>query len=124
MTTNARKAAKPATLESYLSTVPAEVREMVTNGVEAVQAETARLVEAITQNEANEFSEEELLAMPLKQLRKLAQLAGSSEIVENDGRKVDFSGQGDVRPIENKEGEDAEVLEAPTMNFEQEEKAG
>ena len=62
--------------------------------------------------------------MPLKQLRKLAQLAGSSEIVENDGRKVDFSGQGDVRPIENKEGEDAEVLEAPTMNFEQEEKAG
>jgi len=122
---NKGKGKKPLSLNAFLRTVPPEVSEMVTNGVEAVQAEISRLVEYITQNEANEYTEEELMAMPLKQLRKLAKLAGGG-IVENDtpgGRAPLFNGQGQVRPVQNQEGEDAEVLEAPVMNFEEEAKA-
>ena len=56
---------------------PQQVIDMVTNAQVQQDAERAELIEAITANEANDFTESELKASQLPTLRRLARLARS-----------------------------------------------
>jgi len=120
-TMNQRKP-KKVTLNEWMETAPPEVQEAVREAQVVVQNERTKLIESITANEANEYDENELKAMPMPQLRKLAKIAGIGSVenaFEQAQRRPNYSGQGDAAPIKNEDGsEDNEVLEVPVMNFE------
>lgn len=126
----AKKAApfkkKKATMNEYIAGLPAEVQEVIRNGIDAGNRERSKLVAVITANESNEFTEEELNAMPLKSLARLAKLARNATAEQEEDNnpftaRPRFDGQGETME-RNEEGAQPEVLAAPVMNFDEEKK--
>lgn len=75
------------TEEDYLSVAPKSIRDLVNRSKAAEEAERTSIVTAM-QTAQTEFSEAELKAMPLDQLRKL------SKVCSVNVASVDFSGRG------------------------------
>ncbi|QDP54880.1 MAG: hypothetical protein Unbinned3891contig1000_78 [Prokaryotic dsDNA virus sp.] len=74
-TTNAEP--KIASTEDYISNAPAEIRDVLRNGLDMFNQEKQRLIETITANADAGFTAEELASRPLGELRKIAKLAAN-----------------------------------------------
>lgn len=115
--------AKNESAEDYITNAPPEIRDILEEGLATRNAEKRQAIKTITANSANEFSKEELTAMPLKQLRSLAKLAANSvqedEAPQTNNRTLNFGGQALV--IENEETAKDEILALPTMNWSKDE---
>jgi hypothetical protein len=68
----------PVTVNEYLASAPAEVRETLAEGMRAASRQRQTLVATITSNKKCAFTVEELGQMNIEQLTKLSALAASS----------------------------------------------
>ena len=73
--TNNTPAPAPTTMEAYLASAPPEFREVLVNGLNAHNAEKARLITIITANAQNKFTKEYLDKLSLDVLTGIAALA-------------------------------------------------
>jgi hypothetical protein len=126
-TDNSSKAKRKLALNEFLETAPDEVKEMIQESKRIVDNERTQLIEAITANDASQFTEAELKEMKMPQLRKIAAIAGvgsTENVMDQATRRPLYTGQGDVAQVRNEEGEEVttnagdDTLVAPVMNFE------
>lgn len=105
------------TTEEYINNAPPEIREVLTNGLAAHEAEKAKLIDTITANKANAFTKEFLATKGLGELRGLAALAAPAGGGHQDGRVPMFYGGAATpsAPVTNVEDDD--YLPLPVMNF-------
>lgn len=91
---------KVKSYEEWMAEAPPEAREAVTNAQRLVEEEKTRLRTIITANERNPFSEDQLKAKSLDDLRGLAALCGPSEqsSTQNAGQGVQNAQQGTQSP--------------------------
>ena len=87
---------KPQTAQEYIDNAPAGVKAMLQNGMSSYAADKAKLIKLITANEKNTFSDEQLQAKELPELKNLASLAANTKKEAEEVRSLDFSGQADV----------------------------
>lgn len=105
---------KPVTAQDYVQSAPKEIQEMLRNGLDMLNEEKAKLVEAIMANAQNEFSKEELSSRPLGELRRMARLAAPAHQENHTQSRSNYAGQGHV-PTGNREEETPLVM--PVMDF-------
>jgi len=106
------------TVEEYIEKAPAGVREMLKDGLMARNAERNALIKKITANKRNSFDKEELAAMQLNSLRKLASLADVTSNSEKDDRVVvsRYDGQAPVALLTANEAKEEDALPLPSWN--------
>jgi len=92
------------TIEDYINAAPEGMRDVLKSGLAAHNEERAKFIKTITANKANVFSEEDLKAKGLQELKAIAVLASQ--------KPVSYRGQGEVI-TDNKE----EPLVAPSLTF-------
>lgn len=101
LTANANET-KPKTVEEFIASdaIPTELASPLRNMMKSYDAIKAALVKCLTDNEKCQFTEEQLKAKEVDELRHLVALAsiGKSEVPN----ELDFSGQG-IEPTENVE---------------------
>lgn len=83
---------KPKTVAEFMADAPPEIKRVLTNGLNAHNAEVKRLVNTITANPSNTLTEQRLNGMDVEDLRAIAAL---SRQPGDDGVQL-FTGQGDV----------------------------
>lgn len=105
---------KPVTAQDYVQSAPKEIQEMLRNGLDMLNEEKAKLVEAILANVQNEFSKEDLSSRPLGELRRMARLAAPAHQENHTQSRSNYAGQGHV-PTGNREEETPLVM--PVMDF-------
>ena len=98
----------------YIANAPAEIREVLNEGLLALNQERQECVTAILANEENEFDKGELSKMSLNALRKLAKLAAKP--AQRSVRNSRFDGLGIVEN-EGNEDDSGEVLGLPSMGY-------
>lgn len=98
---------KPKTAEEFIEDAPEEVKEMLANGLKLQKEQKGLVIKELTANKRCRFTEDQLKAKSLDELKTLADLAQV---------EVDFSGNG-IAPTVNVD--DGEVLEIPVMNFQE-----
>jgi len=108
---------KKPTLKEFLADAPAEYRDMVVSGINTHNQAKAKTISAIMANDANSFTQEALIAMPLDQLNSIARLAVKPEEVSAIGSVGHYLGQGGEAGAIDTNAEPQEALEAPTMDF-------
>lgn len=102
---------KPKTMDEYINDAPPEIRESLRMSVNTMNAEKMRLVNVITSNESNTFTEEFLKTKSIDELKGLAAIAAPKQ----DPNQIPmFYGQGE--PATNQENA-PEPLPLPVMNF-------
>lgn len=94
-------------LNEYLDAVPAEVREVVMEGLQARSADRGQFIATITANEKNTLSEEQLKSLPTENLRAMAALAEKPKPTQNN-----YAGQADIP-----DGRKEDPLTRPVWNF-------
>lgn len=100
----------------YMNPPPA-VRQMLTNGLAAAQAEREQLVTVIVANRNNKFTKEWLMQVPpVEELRGMAALAGNNQPVNNYGGQAAVPMFGPVQPVQNAVDLDKIVLVVPSMD--------
>lgn len=83
---------KPATTKEWLKQAPPEIRSAVSNALKFERQQKAKLIEQITANERNQFSDEYLQSRELAELQGLAALCGNEEQSESSVlRRPDYS---------------------------------
>jgi hypothetical protein len=93
---------KPQTAEEYIDNAPAGVKAMLQNGMNSYAADKAKLIKLITANEKNTFTDKQLQAKELPELKNLASLAANTKKQVEEIQALDFSGQADVEAnVEN-----------------------
>lgn len=89
---NAKVTANSQTTEEFIESAPAEMQEVLTEGLRMQRDVKEKLIKELVANERCGFSEEELKEMKTEQLKKLSKLgnipsyegqAGSSDITTN-----------------------------------------
>jgi hypothetical protein len=106
---------KQMTVQEFIKQAPKPLQEVLARGLQAHEAEKARLIDIITSNEVNQFEEEELKAFEVPMLQKLAALAMEEEEKEPEPISMfSFIGQAGA-PVSNQGSEDH--LPLPVMNF-------
>jgi len=103
----------PLTVESYIASAPREIQSVLQNSLEIHNEEKNRLVSAITGNENNVFSKEDLDSRPLGELRKLSALMGTKK-EDPANHAPNYSGQA---PTPAANATKVEPLIMPAMNF-------
>jgi len=104
---------KEVTVDEYIDQAPKAIQDMLRNGMASHKADKKRLINIITANDANSFTDEILEGKTLEELQKIAQLARNAGDPEPTHAN-NYGGQGDTIPLrENTE----EPLGLPTMNF-------
>ena len=94
------EASQPEELEAVLNKAHPSVREVLVNGLEALNENKTKLIKKITANTANIFTEDQLTAKSLQELKAISALAGPDEEaapVLNEQMKsvlANFSGRG------------------------------
>ena len=109
------KTVKPKTVEEYIAEAPPEVRESLQMSMNTMNAEKKRLVNVITANAKNTFTEEYLKTKSVEELNGIAVLAAPKRDA-NDPVPM-FLGQGEVV----NESDMPEPLPLPVMNFDKKE---
>jgi len=66
----------PTTAEAYISAAPPEVRELLESGLQLHRSRKEALVKGLSAHPRNDFTEQELRDMSLRELERLARLAG------------------------------------------------
>lgn len=99
--------------EAFIAMAPAQIREVLTNGVQLAREERARLTGVILGNARNQFSKEYLEhpSRSLGELRALAALAQPVQPAGGDFGQYNYGGQG-MAPTTNSEPE--ACLEMPS----------
>ncbi len=87
---------EPETVESFLKKAPPEIRSMLQNGLDSHKADKKRLVNVISANERNVFSDEQLENKDLNELRQLAALATTTDKQREELATVNYGGQGET----------------------------
>jgi hypothetical protein len=109
-----KNAKKPIGIEDLDPRLQAVINE----GLSALDEKRTELIEVITKNKDNEFTEKELKKMTTNQLKKLGKLAKKAEKDEDEevvhNRRGRYDGAGML--IEN-DGEDEEIYAMPEMTF-------
>jgi len=101
------------TAEDYIAKkVPAELKEVLRNGLSSYKADKARLIAVITANKKSTFTKEQLEAKGLEELKAIATLASNTEEQETQLQTLNYVGQGDAA-----QQEEETPMEMPTMNF-------
>lgn len=115
--TTENKEDKPMTDEQWMASAPPGVRRVVENAQRKEQEEKDGYKKQILANERNTFTDEQLQAMVINQLRGIAALA-----VEDDKKQgvANYSGAATPFPTSNKEEDEMEPLVVPTMNYKDE----
>jgi hypothetical protein len=108
--------AKPQTLQEYIQSAPKEFQPILLNSLRQYDGEKKRLISAITANEKNPFTEDQLKAKDVEELRQIATLASTAKKEEDDPLNLSFLGQQD--PVSNTAS--VEAMPLVTMNFEPE----
>ncbi len=65
----------PVTMEEYVAKAPAQFQDVIKNGLAAHEQAKAKLIDTITENEANQFSKEFLQTKGIQELEGLAAIA-------------------------------------------------
>jgi hypothetical protein len=95
-------AAKPVTLADYIAAAPSEIRDVLRESVVVHAAQKKHVVAAILSTNKSPYSEAELNAKPLDELRKLASFAGATLVDEAASPSlIDYSGRGMPRDYSN-----------------------
>lgn len=102
------------TVEEYIAKAPAGMRDMLSAGLAAHNAEKAKLVSAITANKRNVFTAEQLNAKGLGELKALATLAQETPAANAQPAQPTFVGMGEPAPVSN---QGVVPLVAPTLNW-------
>ena len=102
---------EPQTVEEYIQKAPPGMRDVLRAGHLSHLAEKKRLVNTITANERNKFSEKVLMAKDVNELQNLACLA--SNVKTEESPVHNFFGQGDAFVDNNEE----EPLAIPSTTF-------
>lgn len=116
--------AKPPTMDEYIANAPEGLRDVLVNGVRAHNQHKARLIQTITANDANVFTEQQLRAKGVQELQSIAALAAPSATAQPAGVRgsrpvANYAGLGDAsfdQPVDNT-AEPEEALEIPVLNF-------
>lgn len=95
--------AKPKTAAEYISQAPAEIQEVLSQGLRMQQARRDELVKGIAANSRNLYTESELKELPLAQLEKIAALAMSPS----------YEGAGAVRTQEGSSAHEDDMYAPP-----------
>ena len=103
---------KPMTVNQFIDAAPEPIREVLQAGLASHQADKKRLTNVIVANERNKFTEKELMAKKIDELRKLAALSAPTKVENSEPR---FDGQGDPYDIVENGGE--EPLDIERMSF-------
>ncbi len=102
------------TVNEYIAKAPKEIQDMLNNGMASHKADRKRLMNVITANDSNSFTDEMLETKSLAELAMLAKLARNGKTVTQDQAVMNYGGLGDAADLtENKE----EPLALPKMNF-------
>lgn len=133
--TNNQQRSKPMTMQEWLKTVPPEFRPIVANSLRHDAEVKQQLIETITANANNPFSEDQLNRMNTDQLAPLAQLSRPLKpVVRNARREVtDFftepaadyrgasaatrNGHVTENAAHEEDGEERGPYAAPTINW-------
>ena len=108
----------PVTMESFLAQAPVELRDVLTNGLDAHNAARDALVTKITTNENNTFEPEFLKTKSLGELQGLAALATPTENAPAAGPAMFYGGAATpAAPTANAENAEKPLV-MPTMNWE------
>jgi hypothetical protein len=105
---------KPKTVQEYISSAPAEIQAVLNHGLNAYQAEKKRLINIITANENNTFTEAHLNLKDNAELAALARLAKGKEMGTEQPMAL-YSGLEEVS-VQNSE---VEILDVPVMNWDE-----
>jgi hypothetical protein len=84
------------TPEQFLEDAPSEIQEVLLEGLRMTRERRSNLTSGIIANEKNDFTEEELKALSIEQLEKLAKLSSVPD--------PDYSGRGAPRTVVNEGG--------------------
>lgn len=94
----------PKTLEQYVTDAPPELQPVLRSQMASYNAIKASLIALITANKKNQFTEEQLNAKDVEELRKLRSLISDDSKQDDADLELNFAGQGDVADVtENKE---------------------
>ena len=104
--------AEPETVESFLKKAPPEISSMLQNGLDSYNADKKRLINIITANERNVFSDEQLENKDLNELRQLAALATTTDTQKKQLATVNYGGQGET--VENSDHVEEPLPEVST----------
>lgn len=104
---------KPANLQEYLDTVPAEYAPVVRNGVASYNRDHEALVQNVLKHPRNKYTVEALRAKDLSELQVLNAFCTE----EKPAGTNDFGGQGSS-PVVNRDAKPEDLLPLPVMNFE------
>lgn len=104
---------KPPTFQEYVNNAPPEYRDVLVSGLNSYNKERQALIKTITDNEASDFTPEQLVAMSESQLQMIAKLAKKPE---PEIRPYNFAGAAGPAPTGNADSQ--EPLLPPTWNFE------
>jgi hypothetical protein len=96
---------KAQTVDEYIANAPAEIREVLTNGLRMHRTRKAEVVKSILDNKQNSFSQQELEDMDIAILERMLKLAVAD---------ADYTGSGGALRTH---AEEEEVYEMPTVNL-------
>jgi hypothetical protein len=110
------------TVEEYVANAPSEIRDMLQAGLESHNRDRQALIDVVTGNEKNIFSDDVLQSKPISELKALAALA-SQEVVGNsseDKPSPNYAGAvgAHAAPVANTSDEEAPLL-IPTINWDE-----
>jgi hypothetical protein len=111
--TTTPKKDEPLTVESYIANAPPEVQGMLKQGMATYNEQKKRLIEVITKNERNSFTEEYLQTKDVEELENIANLAKSDE--KEPVQRFNYRGLADTKGTNTVQNE--EPLMAPEMDF-------
>lgn len=101
---------QPATVDEFISKAPAEMQEVLKNGINTYNTEKKKVISTITAFQANKFTEKELQLKDLDELKKLASFIPAPKSTNR------YDGQADSGIQNNAHVEEPLIM--PTMNFE------
>ncbi|KKK83116.1 hypothetical protein LCGC14_2796590, partial [marine sediment metagenome] len=86
------KPKEPATLESYIEQAPAEIQDVLGEGVRLQRERKDALIKALKGNDRCDYTEKELEAHSIRDLEKLAKLAKIPTFIGNTGAGLQLVG--------------------------------
>jgi len=116
VTTNSgQEPPKPKTTDEWLKGAPAEVQSVVRNAMAAEKKQKDSLIEKITANERNTFTEDHLL---MKDVQELEAIAAIAEVPQAKGPPLYTGAVGGVATTnKDRQTEEEEPLPLPTINW-------
>lgn len=117
-----RQPAKAPTLNEWLKNAPPEVKSVVANAVMLEKTQKTAFIKAITANEGNEWTKDELAKMDVGMLRKIAKGFTANSASKEDGIIANYLGA--AAPANNgrraaSDFDEDDILPMPTINYEE-----